>query len=230
MYREVELHDIGSLKEQFRLMSVHVREALAAATDALFKHDALLARRVIDQDRVINSFEIDLDSGVYKYLSAHQTNAAELRVLLGIQKIATILERIGDHSVNIAESAISIIGRSEAVDLLDLPAMTSLSRFMLDDALQSFIEADGTIADDILTRDEAIDTINAAMTKSLVMSNQMPLDLTVELIRISKNLERIADLSTNIAEEAIFTIDARVVKHHAATTPEPSVTDAMPSV
>jgi phosphate transport system protein len=211
--------DIDYLKKQLVIMSTHVSSALEKSFQALFEHELLLAHSIISDDRIINSYELDIDSGVFKYLSMNQPEEADLRLLLAMQKIVISLERIGDHAVNIAESALNIGVQSTSVVFLDLPHMADLTQKMFLEAMQSFHDENGEHASEILTRDEAVDILNANMSrivKSLVMGGEMSFDLAMELIRVSKNLERIADLSTNIAEEAIFTLEARIVKHHAA--------------
>jgi phosphate transport system protein len=221
--------DIAYLKKQLMIMGTHVAAALENSFSSLFERDLLQAQSVIDNDRIVNSYELDIDTGVYKHLSLHQPDPADLRMLLALQKIAIHLERIGDHAVNIAESAIRIAGLSASTLYLDLPHMADLTQKMFLDAIHGFGEEKSEGAAEILLRDEAIDILNANMSrlvKSLVMGGEMSFELAMDLIRVSKNLERIADLSTNIAEEAIFSLEARVVKHQAigqAVVAEPCI-------
>ena len=133
-------------------------------------------------------------------------------------KINNDLERIGDHAVNIAESALQY-ARAEPVEpFADLPVMAHTTKEMLRDSIDAFIHADSAKARAVLVTDDTIDDLNRKIVAGLVaLIRRKPavIEQALDLIRVSRNLERVADLSTNIAEEVVFVAEAHVVKHHA---------------
>ncbi len=205
-------------KDQLNTMAGLIERAVASSLRALIESEPLLAQDVIENDKVINSYEIDIDNSTYNILTVSQVPSEILRTILSIQKINAILERIGDHAVNIAESAISLIRQSSDKDLFEIPLMADLCKKILHDGLISFFENKLDLAKNVLTRDNEIDSLNRSISNSIkekVHGAAMSFDIAMELIRICKNLERIADLSTNIAEETGFTMIGKSVKHHA---------------
>jgi phosphate transport system protein len=205
-------------KDQLTSMAGLVKKAVNSAIKALTESEPLIAQSVIENDKVLNSYEIDIDNSTYNILAVSHVPPDSLRTILSIQKINAILERIGDHAVNIAESAISLARESGDVDLLDLPQMAKLSIKMLEDALTSFFNGNADLAQKVLSGDENIDDLNILIgnnVKTRVREEKMHFETAMEIIRVSKNLERIADLSSNIAEETFFSINGTIVKHHA---------------
>jgi phosphate transport system protein len=147
----------------------------------------------------------------------HQPVAVDLRFLLAILKINNDLERAGDHCVNIAQSAITCGVGPDGLPNLALPQMITLANSMFRDACHSFFTKDLQIARTVLESDDSLDEFNRTNMREaigMVKSGELPLESALELLRISRNLERIGDLSTNIAEEVIFHVKAKVVKHH----------------
>jgi phosphate transport system regulatory protein PhoU len=205
-------------KDQLTSMAGLVKKAVTAAIKALTESEPLIAQDVIENDKVLNSYEIDIDNSTYNILAVSHVPPDVLRVILSIQKINAILERIGDHAVNIAESAISLARDSDDTDLLDLPQMANLSIKMFEDALSSFFNKNTDLAQKVLSSDENIDDLNILIgnnVKTKVQEGKMCFESAMEIIRVSKNLERIADLSSNIAEETCFSYTGSIVKHHA---------------
>jgi phosphate transport system protein len=212
--------------DQLIMMADLVRRSLDASLKALFDSNVALAYRVIDNDKAINSYEIDIDNSTFNVLSQvsvlSQMPAEHLRTLLSIQKINATLERIGDHAVNIAESAITLANWGKNRDLFELPEMAKTCSAIFCDAIKSFNEKDARLAQEILGRDDQVDALNISITNTIKTKilcgdlGEMSLERGMELIRICKNLERIADLSTNIAEETSFTVLGVNVKHHGS--------------
>ena len=210
--------ELDGLKTSLIKMGSVVEESLSTAIQALFDQDEALARKVIDSDERINSLEIEIDNGVIDILALKQPVASDLRLIIAVQKINNDLERIGDHAVNIAESALGLVRTPATEPMLELPSMADITKAMLRHALDSFILLDPQLARSVLERDDQIDKLNRAMTKQviqLVQSDPRIIEGGLDLIRVSRNLERVADLATNIAEEVIFHTQAKVVKHHA---------------
>jgi phosphate transport system protein len=205
--------------DQLFSMAAIVTKSLTLAVQALLESAPMLAQRVIEDDRIINTYEIDIDANTYDALAFAQAPAETVKLLLAIQKINPMLERIGDHTVNIAESAITLTTRQHDKVLFDLPRMAELSIRLLRDAVRGFFQRDALLAQNVLTRDDEIDRLNIMITinvKEKVMGGTMSFETAMEIIRVCKNLERIADLASNIAEESSFLISGKVVKHQAA--------------
>ncbi len=218
MERKFE-RELESLKTTIIKMGSVVEDSLNRAIESVLREDKPLARSVIETDSRINALEIEVDNAVVDLLALQQPVASDLRLILAVQKINNDLERIGDHAVNIAESAESLSATTAQEPLLQIPRMAELTRTVLRHALDSFILLDPKLAHSVLERDDQIDGLNREMVREvigMIKSDTRTVDGCMHIIRISRNLERIGDLSTNIAEEVIFLTQARVVKHHAA--------------
>ncbi len=217
MQRHFE-QELESLKTNLIKMGSIVEEAVADSLKALLGRDTELAQRIIDRDDRINSLEIEIDNAIVDLLALQQPVAVDLRLILAAQKMNNDLERIGDHAVNIAESAIAMMQTKDS--LLKVPQMGELVQTMLRNAIDGFIHGDPSLGKKVLENDDVVDELNRAMTREVIQllnNNKMSIEGGVDLIRVSRNLERVADLATNIAEEVIFIAQARVVKHNAET-------------
>jgi len=178
--------ELESLKTSLIKMGSVVEENIAFAIRSVLEKRNDLTHKVIETDKRVDALEIEIDNAVIDLLALQQPVASDLRFIIAAQKINNDLERIGDHAVNIAEAAETICSLSKVEMLEEIPTMADITKMMLKDALDSFILLDPAKA-----------------------------RLVLELNRVSRNLERVADLATNIAEEVIFQTQARVVKHHA---------------
>lgn len=210
--------ELNNLRATMEKMARLGQESLDACTRAMLERDRAVAERTFANEREINNLEIEIDHHVADAFALHQPVAVDLRFLLAIQKINNDMERIGDHCVNIAQSAISLAAFPADSELLELPKMVTIAKSMLGDACTSFFTKDMQLARTVLESDDTLDELNRANTRhaiQLVKSDKTSIELALELLRVSRNLERIGDLSTNIAEEVIFHVQARVVKHHA---------------
>ena len=213
--------DLELLKTNVIRMGSLVQVNLTEAIQAVLKDDAALASKVIAADGKINQMEIEIDNGVVDLLALQQPVAGDLRLILAIQKINNDLERIGDHAVNIAESAFRLVETPQNEPLLEIPGMAEITTEMFHQALDAFVHLNAQLAQSVLESDDRIDALNRGMNAHVVkMIRKDPKSIEggLELLRISRNLERVADLTTNIAEEVIFHTQARVVKHHAEET------------
>jgi phosphate transport system protein len=207
-------------KTQLQSMAQVVERAVARSIVSLIDFDVVLARDVIGEDKIINGFEIAIDNSTFNILAVSKDMPPDLlRSILSIQKINPMLERIGDHAVNIAESAETLSCRAKNCDLFQITLMADQCKDILHDALRSFFEKDILCAEKVLSRDDEIDRLNvsiAAEVKAAVLNErEISFETAMEIIRISRNLERIADLSSNIAEETMFSTSGRTVKHRS---------------
>ena len=205
-------------------MAQAVEKAVKASLQAFLAKDIAAAQSVLDNENTINTFEITIDNDIVRFFALQQPVAVDLRLVLAIQKINNGLERIGDHAVNIAESAKRYASVGTMEELPELFRMAETVTTMLANSLQSFFTKDSELARAQLLKDDEIDRMNKSIIlKSIDIAKANPglIEPAIEYIRVSKNLERIADLSTNIAEEEIFHDQARMVKHHTDTTVPP---------
>jgi phosphate transport system protein len=217
MKRQFE-RELESLKTSIIKMGSVVEENFKLALQAVMESNEGLAKRVIDTDDRINSLELEIDDAIIDLLALQQPVAGDLRLIIAAQKINNDLERIGDHAVNIAESALSLIDVPQLEMLPEIPQMAEITATMLKQSLDSFILIDPPLAQTVLATDNTIDDLNRTVARlviELVKNNTRTIECGLELIRISRNLERVADLATNISEEVLFHTQARVVKHHA---------------
>lgn len=211
------VQELDNLKTNLIKMGSLAEQAIADAILALLERHKDLAQQVVSQDQQINSYEILIDDAVVDLLALQQPVATDLRFILAASKINNDLERIGDHAVNIAESALLCIERPPMKPLVDITQMAQITKGMLCDAIDGFIHSNATICKAVLRNDDIIDNLNKKVVHDMVETmRQTPdrIEQALEFIRVSRNLERVADLATNIAEEVIFMAEAKVVKHH----------------
>ena len=188
-----------------------------AAVRAFLDRSPEAAQAVFQQEQQVNGFEISIDNAVADILALHQPVARDLRFLLAAMKINNDLERIGDHAVNIAESAITYARRPELSTPVDIPQMAQITREMLRVVLDGFIHGNPEQCRAVLRSDDSIDDLNRKIARdvlAVIKSNPDAIEQAFDLVRVSRNLERIGDLATNIAEEVIYYLEAQVVKHH----------------
>ena len=211
-------HELEGLKTSLIKMGSVVEESIGFAIRAALERNASLIEKVIAAEDRINSLEIEIDNAIIDLLALQQPVASDLRFIIAAQKINNDLERIGDHAVNIADAAEIMIKLKEVEYLPEILKMSEVTRVMLKNALDSFIHVDAPLAQTVLESDDQVDELNLKVMQrviELVKSDKQTIECGLELILISRNLERVADLTTNIAEEVIFHKQARVVKHHA---------------
>ncbi len=209
--------ELTNLRNTLERMVGLCHDGMEGVIKSFLEGDASAAETAFRNERIINQMEIEIDHAVADCFALFQPVAVDLRFLLAILKINNDLERIGDHVVNIAQSALSCAAHAPLPTRLELPRMFDLTRSMFTDASRSFFAKDLETARGVLETDDRVDGLNRSNTREaiqLVKSGALDVELALELLRISRNLERIGDLSTNIAEEVIFHVQAKVVKHH----------------
>ena len=209
--------ELKRLKDKLFRMGLQVEEAVARASEALFQRDSKQAEAVIKGDQEINLCEIEIDELGHELIALHQPTAVDLRFITMVLKINSDLERMGDQAVNIAEKAIEVSKEPPAKPSLDLSKIVETARSMVRDSLNAFTERDAAKAKEILEKDDVIDRLNDGVYQDLQrMMQEKPDSIRqgVALIMISHNLERIADLATNIAEDVIYLSRGIDVRHH----------------
>ena len=207
---------LEQLRRQLIGMGAEVESQIRVAVEALIEGDAAKARGVCERDSVVNDLEVRNEEAVIHLLATQQPVASDLRLLVAAVRINADLERIGDHAVNIAEAAERLAGAKPFKPWIDIPHMAEVVRGMLRDALDAFVRRDPVLAKEVLLRDDIVDAKNLSLIRELLTymaENPALISRSIEIMSISKNLERVADLATNIAEETIFIAEGLVIKH-----------------
>ena len=209
--------ELGVLKERLLAMGGLAEERVRAAVRALVERDASALDTVLAGDGPVNQLHIEIDNRAFTLLALQQPMAIDLRMIVAAVKINTDLERVGDLAVNIAEAARRYLRHLPVKALVDLPRMAEIAEAMLRDALDAFVRRDVALAQAVLDRDDQLDSLKSQILRELLthmMENPATIQPSLDLILISRHLERIGDHATNIAEDIIFMVSARDVRHH----------------
>jgi len=212
------VQELEALKTNIIRMASIVEEGISQSIKAVIDRSPDLARTVLEREQRVNAMELENDNAIVDLLALQQPVASDLRFILAALKINNDLERIGDHAVNIAESAISYSSRPALDVQTEMPRMAQITQTMLRDALDGFIHNNPAPCRGVLQNDDLTDAMNRKTINDLVVriqSDPKSVHQALELVRVSRNLERVADLATNIAEEVIFVAEAHIVKHNA---------------
>lgn len=216
--------ELEALKERLLAMGglaeERVREAVRGVTD----RDADQVEAVMVGDEPINDLHMEVDDRCFKLLALHQPMAADLRVIVAAVKINTDLERVGDLAVNIAEAGKRYLQHPPVKPLIDIPRMGDIAQVMLRDALDAFVRRDVALASAVLAEDDRLDALRTQIFRELItymLQDPVTIEPSLDLILISRHLERIGDHATNIAEDVIFMVSARDVRHHATESLDP---------
>jgi phosphate transport system protein len=210
---------LGVLKQRLLAMSARAEELVELAVDALLTHDIGKAQAVIEADRELDQQELEVEQLTVELLALQQPMARDLRFLISAIKVTSDLERVGDHAVNIAHCVLRLHALSTRVTPeLSIAEMARMARSMLADALDAFVRADGALGRDVCKRDDQVDALNDSHFRVLLthmMGDPRTINPSLELLLVSRNLERVADLATNISEDAVFLAEGKQIKHHA---------------
>jgi len=209
--------DLKNLKEKILKMSSLVEESIGTSIKALMERNAELAYKVIKSDDAVNMLEIEIDDLCLKLLALHQPTAGDLRFITSTMKINNDLERIGDLAVNIGQRTLDLLKVPPLKLRLNIPKMASAAQDMLKDSLNAFVNKDSKLAYEVCKRDDEVDDLNHEIFMELLKANpedQKPIERVIDLVLVAKNLERVADHSTNICEDIIYMVDGKIIKHH----------------
>ncbi len=214
--------ELDRLKARLLEMGGLAEERVGTVVRGLVERDTALVEPVVEGDAPLNQLHIDIDSRAFRLLALHQPMAVDLRVIVAALKINTDLERVGDLAVNIAEAARRYLRHAPVKELIDVPRMADLAEGMLRDALDAFVRRDQVLAQAVLDRDDTLDALKTQVFRELLtymLQDPRTIEPSLELILISRHLERIGDHATNVAEEVIFMVSARDVRHQGGDTP-----------
>jgi phosphate transport system protein len=207
MERHFEI-ELNGLKERLLWMGSLAERAVHQAIHSVLDSDASLAETVLEEEPAINELQMEIDDRVTQLLALHQLMAADLRFVLAISRINNDLERIGDQAVNVAQSSQRILRHPRVKPYVDLPRMSEMAEGMVRDSLNA-----------VVVRDDVVDNLRDQIFRELLsymMGDSAVVFQAFELILVAKNLERVADHATNIAEDVIYMVEGHDVRHAAA--------------
>ena len=209
--------EMQGLKNLLLSMGAMVEERVHQAVLALMERKPEAAERIIAGDEEVNELQIEVDDRCLKLLALQQPMASDLRLITAAMKINADLERIGDQAVNIAENSLKLMNAAPLKPLIDLPRMAEIAEAMTRDSLDAFVRKDPALARGVLARDDEVDQLKDHIFRVLLtymMADPGTIERALGLILVSRHLERIADHATNIAEDVIFVVEAKDVRHH----------------
>jgi phosphate transport system protein len=222
--------ELDRLKQALVEMAGLAEQQVATAVQALLDRDIEKARQVRARDSEVDDLELSVDNQAISLLALQQPMARDLRFITMAMKIGNDLERVGDHAVNIAKALEFIVDSPPLPQLPELEEMSGLCNEMLTDALDAFVRSDAELARTIGQRDDRVDELHENVFRIVLthmMEDTRKIGAGIDMILVSRNLERIADLATNVAEDVVFMVEGQTIKHHAhevveeRTTAEP---------
>ena len=209
--------ELEMLKTRLLEMGGLAEENVRLAVQGLVDRDRPLIERVISGDEPLNRLHIEIDGRCFTLLALYQPMAADLRTVVAAVKINADLERVGDLAVNIAEAARRYASHAPVKKLIDIPLMAEIAQTMLRDALDAFVRRDVDLAQHVLDEDDRLDALKTQIFRELLtymLQDPSTIEPALDLILVSRHLERIGDHATNVAEDVIFIVSAKDVRHH----------------
>lgn len=210
---------LEALEQMLLVMGGLVQEQITSAMRALQQRDDVLARQVIDRDRQVNTYDVDVDDTCIKLIALHQPAGGDLRFITTAMKIVTDLERIGDQAVNIAQRVLELNREPQPTPSIDLSRMAECAQRMVQQSLDAFVARDTALARQVCGEDTEVDTLKEQVFREMlafIMEEPRATPRAVRLILISRFLERVADHATNIAEMVVYMVEGKMVRHTLA--------------
>ena len=211
--------ELEQLKRRLLEMGGLAEDRVRAAVEGLVSRDTAIVDHVLVGDTPINQLHIEIDNRCFTLLALYQPMAVDLRAIVSAVKINTDLERVGDLAINIAEAVTRYLRHAPVKELIDIPRMARIAQTMLRDALDAYVRRDTAMAQAVLDQDDELDGLKTQVFRELLtymLQDPATIEPALDLILVSRHLERIGDHATNIGEDVIFMVSARDVRHHAA--------------
>jgi len=208
---------LENLKKLITEMAISVREMIALAVGGLREKDPMSLARVQELEKEVNAREVAIDDAAVKFIALFQPSAGDLRAAMMIMRMNSNLERMGDHAYNIARDAEFLVAQPQIKPLIDIPRMADIAMGMMGDIMVALREEDPDIARSVCKRDDEVDDLRDQVIRELLvfmMSDPGTIERAMKLIEVVQNLERIGDLTTNLAEDIVYMTTGRIIKHH----------------
>ena len=209
--------ELKDLRQKLLQMADTAQEMIGLAMKALVERKKELTDKVFELEDTVNHLEIEIEEEVLRLLALRQPIAGDLRLLTAILKINNDLERVGDQAVNISETVLFLLKEPPLKPLIDIPQMALLAQKMIKNSLEAFVHDDSKLAQQVCKDDDEVDRLNSQLFRELLtymIEDPKNITRALDLILISRNLERIADHATNISEDVIFIVEGKNIKHH----------------
>jgi phosphate transport system protein len=214
-YFETEL---DLLKQTLLRMAGKAEAMIHKSVQALVQRDMSLSDEIPHIEDEVNRLQLEIDDRAFKLLALRQPMAHDLRLIIAAMKISGDLERIADQAVNIQENTKILLQFPLLKPLIDIPKMAEIATDMLRDSLDAFVESDAAKARNVVTRDDEVDGLKNQVFRELLtymISDPRTIQVGLQLILVARHLERIADHATNIAEDVVYLVEAKDIRHHA---------------
>ena len=210
--------DLDELKQALLRMAAKAEMMIHESIQALVKRELEISANIPILESEVNSLQLEIDDRAFKLLALQQPMAHDLRFIIAAMKISSDLERIGDQAVNITENTETLLQFPELKPLIDIPQMAEISKGMVRDALDAFVEEDAAKGREVVLRDDKVDGLKDQVFREVLtymISDPKSIQVGLQLILVARNLERIADHATNIAEDVVYMVEAKDIRHHA---------------
>jgi phosphate transport system protein len=211
--------ELEALKQTLLAMGGLVEDQIRRVMKALLERDDVVAQEVIERDRQVNTYDVEVDEQCVSLLALHQPAAGDLRFITTAMKIVTDLERIGDQAVNIAQRVLELNMEPQLKPYIDLPRMAERAQRMVKESLDAFVARDTALARQVCGEDAEVDALKEQIFRELLtfmMEDPRTIPRAIRLILISRFMERVADHATNIAEMVIYMVEGKMVRHTLA--------------
>ena len=211
--------ELEALKQTLLAMGGLVEDQIRRAMRALLERDDVLAQEVIDRDRQVNTYDVEVDEQCVRLLALNQPAAGDLRFITTAMKIVTDLERIGDQAVNIAQRVLELNREPQLKPYIDLPRMAEQAQRMVKESLDAFVARDTALARQVCGEDSEVDLLKEQIFRELLtfmMEDPRTIPRAIRLILISRFMERVADHATNIGEMVVYLVEGKMVRHTLA--------------
>jgi phosphate transport system protein len=211
--------ELEALKQTLLAMGGLVEDQIRRVMKALLERDDAMAQEVIERDRQVNTYDVEVDEQCVSLLALHQPAAGDLRFITTAMKIVTDLERIGDQAVNIAQRVLELNVEPQLKPYIDLPRMAEKAQRMVKESLDAFVARDTALARQVCGEDAEVDALKEQIFRELLtfmMEDPRTIPRAIRLILISRFIERVADHATNIAEMVIYLVEGKMVRHTLA--------------
>jgi len=211
--------ELEALKQTLLAMGGLVEDQIRRVMKALLERDDVVAQEVIERDRQVNTYDVEVDEQCVSLLALHQPAAGDLRFITTAMKIVTDLERIGDQAVNIAQRVLELNVEPQLKPYIDLPRMAEKAQRMVKESLDAFVARDTALARQVCGEDAEVDALKEQIFRELLtfmMEDPRTIPRAIRLILISRFIERVADHATNIAEMVVYLVEGKMVRHTLA--------------
>jgi len=210
--------DLDTLKQTLLRMAGKAEAMIRMSVHALVQRELSLADDLPTMEQEVNRLQLEIDDRAFKLLALQQPMAHDLRLIIAAMKISVDLERIGDQAVNIYDNTRVLLEFPLLKPLIDIPKMATIAEEMLRDSLDAFVDNDAVKARNVVTRDDEVDALKEQVFRELLtymISDPRTIQVGLQLILVARHLERIADHATNIAEDVVYLVEAKDIRHHA---------------